>query len=279
MSGNGEIHKLDLWAKQVREWEKEWDQENAEWNSNIEFYPHWVSYDRNLDEIATWEEIRAAREVIEDEDATRSFYDWYMQSSPAEVSNLDDTSTGMTVTTYEDGSTRTWSYVSGVKMNEDGTLFAEGIQYELAMKQWNEDNESVEEFDRIWSLVDSDSTGTITIDDLYASKDIIPDFEDADVETFWQQCMSNASTSECTYSAACKSALDSTPWMCADETEEKGIDEYTTWREEFYATVIVIADVNLDGKLDYAEVEEAVAANSDWPTVDEIFAWNDLDAS
>lgn len=99
------------------------------------------------------------------------------------------------------------------------------------MKQWNADNASVEEFNRIWSLVDSDSTGTITIDDLYASKDIIPDFEDADVETFWQQCMSNASTEDCTYSAACKSALDSTPWMCADETEENGIDEYTTWRE------------------------------------------------
>lgn len=25
MSGDGKIHKLDMWAKQVREWEKEWD--------------------------------------------------------------------------------------------------------------------------------------------------------------------------------------------------------------------------------------------------------------
>ena len=158
MSGNGEIHALDLWAKQTRDWEGQWDAENAEWNSNIAFYPHWVQYDRNLDEIATWEEIRAAREILEDETATRSFYDWYMQSAPVWVSNLDG-SGGMTVTTYSDGSTRAWYYEGAVKMNKDGTVFAEGIQYELAMARWNEDNESVAEFNRIWSLVDSNNDG------------------------------------------------------------------------------------------------------------------------
>ena len=89
--------------------------------------------------------------------------------------------------------------------------------------------------------------------------------------------MLNASSDVCSYSAACKSALYQTPWMCEDETETAEVDEYTKWREEFYSETIGMYDANGDGMLDESEVITAASMDYEWPIATEVMAWNDLD--
>jgi len=43
----------------------------------------------------------------------------------------------------------------------------------------------MEEFNRYWALVDSDNNGEVTYADMYAAMDVIPDFGETEVETFW----------------------------------------------------------------------------------------------
>ena len=60
--------------------------------------------------------------------------------------------------------------------------------------------------------------------------------------------------------------------MCEDGEDAQELDEYSTWKAEFYAMVIGMHDTDADGDIDRDEFIAALTVEAEWPSVDEFFS-------
>ena len=68
--GDGKISMMDMWFTESRNWERKMEEEKEIEARRPAFNEVWFAYDANRDRVVDYEELRAARFIIDSEQET-----------------------------------------------------------------------------------------------------------------------------------------------------------------------------------------------------------------